>query len=130
MLKSTKDAVEYARTRLAGLGEEHFRVLLLNRRGALIEDSLLATGTVNQSRPSIRTVVARALQVNASAVIAMHNHPSGKAEASESDKIFTQDLICAMKPIGIKLLDHLIVGAESVFSFTDSGLMQEIFLTV
>ena len=130
LVKSTKDALEYARTRLSGLGEEHFRVLFLNRRGAMIEDCLLAKGTVNQSRPSIRIIVARALQLNASAIIAMHNHPSGKAEASESDKIFTHDLICAMKPIEIKLLDHLIVGADSVLSFTDSGLMEEISLTV
>lgn len=130
VVKNIKDALEYARTRLSGLGEEHFRCLFLNRRGAVIEDGLLATGTVNQSRPSIRTIVARALQVNASAVIAMHNHPSGKAEASESDKLFTQDLLGALKPIGIKLLDHLIVASETVFSFTESGLMEEISLTV
>jgi len=130
LVKSTKDALEYAKTRLSGLGEEHFRCLFLNRRGAMIEDCLLATGTVNQSRPSIRAIIVRALQVNASAIIAMHNHPSGKAEASESDKLFTQDLLGAIKPIGIKLLDHLIVASGTVLSFTESGLMDEISLTV
>lgn len=130
LLKSTSDAVEYSRRRLHGLAEEHFRGLLLNRRGVLLEDSLFAVGTVNQVRPSMRMVVERALQSNASAMIVVHNHPSGKAEASESDKLFTQDLISALRPIRIKLLDHLIVGADSVFSFADSGLMEEILLTV
>ena len=128
IIKKTKEAAEYLRSRLQGLTEEHFRVLLLNRRGALLEDNLLTVGSVDKARPSVRLLVSRALSANASAVIIGHNHPSGTAEPSESDRIFTEDLFGALSPIEVKLLDHIIIGEDSVFSFADSGLMDEIFL--
>ena len=129
-IKNTNQAEAYLRSRLQGLPEEHFRVLFLNRRGTLIEDALLAVGAVDQVRPPIRLLVARALQANASAVILGHNHPSGVADASESDRLFTEDLYAALKPIGIKLLDHLIFGERDTFSFADNGLMDEVALNV
>lgn len=128
-MKSTREVADYLRCRLQGLSEEHFRVLFLNRRGTLLEDALLAVGSVDQARPPIRLIVARALQANASAVIVAHNHPSGAAEASESDRLFTEDLFTALKPIGIKLLDHCVIGGDTVYSFADHGLMDEISLT-
>lgn len=128
-LKSTGAAADYLRSRLQGLSEEHFRALFMNRRGALIEDALLAVGSVDQARPPIRLIVARALQANASAVIVAHNHPSGAAEPSESDKLFTEDLFSALRPIGVKLLDHVVIGEDAVFSFADNGLMDEISLS-
>jgi len=70
VLKSTIGAAEYLRERMCGLSEEQFRVLYLNRRHALLEDVLIAQGSVESVRPSLRTIVARALQVNASALIA------------------------------------------------------------
>jgi len=128
-LKSTREAADYLRSRLQGLSEEHFRVLYLNRRGGLLEDALLAIGSVDQARPPIRLIVARALQANASVVIVAHNHPSGAAEPSESDRLFTEDLFAALKPIGVKLLDHCIIGGDAVYSFADHGLMDEIAIT-
>jgi DNA repair protein RadC len=128
-LKSTREVADYFRSRLQGLPEEHFRALFLNRRGALLEDALLAVGAVDQARPPIRLVVARALQANASAIIVAHNHPSGAAEASESDRLFTEDLFGALKPIGVKLLDHCVIGGEEVYSFADNGLMDEIAIS-
>jgi DNA repair protein RadC len=128
-LKSTREAADYLRSRLARLSEEHFRALFLNRRSALLEDALLAVGSVDRATPPIRLIVTRALQVNASAVIVAHNHPSGTAEASESDRLFTQRLFTALKPIGVKLLDHFIIGGDMVYSFADNGLMDEIALT-
>ena len=100
ILKKTREVADYLRSRLQGLSEEHFRVLYLNRRGGLLEDALLAIGSVDQARPPIRLIVARALQANASVVIVAHNHPSGAAEPSESDRLFTEDLFAALKPIG------------------------------
>jgi len=129
-LKSIHEAADYLRSRLQGLSEEHFRALFLNRRGTLLEDALLAVGSVDQARPPIRLIVARALQANASAVIVAHNHPSGATEASESDRLFTEDLFGALKPIGVKLLDHIVIGGDAVYSFSDNGLMDEIALTV
>jgi DNA repair protein RadC len=86
IIKSTAAAAEYLRERLRGLPEEQFRVLYLNRRNALLEDTLIAQGSVHSVRSSLRNIVARALQVSASALIAAHNHPSGAAEPSESDR--------------------------------------------
>jgi len=77
VIKSTTGAAEYLRERMCGLSEEQFRVLYLNRRYALLEDALIAQGSVESVHPPLRTIVARALQANASALIAAHNHPSG-----------------------------------------------------
>jgi len=87
-LKNTRAAINYLRIRLHGLSEEHFRALLLNRRGVLLEDSLLAVGSVDQAKPAIRSILAKVLQANASAIIVGHNHPSGVAEASGSPRIY------------------------------------------
>jgi DNA repair protein RadC len=127
-LKSTSDAAAYLRSRLHGLAEEHFRALFLNRRGILLEDALLSVGSVDQARPPIRLIVARTLQANASAVVVAHNHPSGAAQPSESDKLFTEDLYAALKPIRVQFLDQVVVAGDSVFSFADAGIMDEIAL--
>lgn len=128
VLKSTTAAAGYLRDRLRGLVDEQFRVLYLNRRNALLEDTLIAQGSVDSVRPPLRNIVVRALQVNASALIAAHNHPSGAAEPSESDRMLTQDLIAATRPLGLKVLDHVIVGEATTFSFADSGLLDELEL--
>ena len=127
-LREPGAAVNYLMARLHGLHDEHFRALYLSRQSILIEDALLAAGTVDQVRPAIRDIVAKALQANASAVILGHNHPSGAAEASESDRMFTADVITTLTPIGVQLLDHIIVAADSAFSFAASGLMAELEL--
>lgn len=128
VMKSTMAVAEYLRERLRGLAEEQFRVLYLNRRNALLEDTLIAQGSLDVVRPPLRNIVVRALQVNASALIAAHNHPSGSSEPSESDRMMTQDLIAACRPLGMKVLDHVIVGEEASFSFADSGLLDELEL--
>jgi len=128
VIKSIRAAADYLRERMCGLPDEQFRVLYLNRRKALVDDALLAQGTVDTVRPPLRNIVARALQVNASGLIAAHNHPSGAAEPSESDRLLTQDLIAACRPLGLKVLDHIIVGEETTFSFADSGLLDELGL--
>lgn len=127
-IKSTRAAAEYLRERLRGLPSEQFRVLYLNRRGVLLDDALIVEGVVDSVRPPLRTIIARALQTNASALIAAHNHPSGAAEPSESDCLLTQDLIAAAWPVGLKVLDHVIVVEDAVFSFADSGLLDELEL--
>jgi DNA repair protein RadC len=83
---------------------------------------------VDQVRPPIRGIVAKALQVNATSIICAHNHPSGLAKPSESDRILTRDIISALRPIGIRVLDHVIVAEETTYSFADSGLLDELEL--
>ena len=75
-----------------------------------------------------RTIVAHALRTNASALIAGHNHPSGKAEPSEPDRLLTRDLIAACHPIGVKVLDHVMVAGDEHYSFADTGLLNELGL--
>jgi DNA repair protein RadC len=128
VIKSTQAAAKYLRERMRSLVDEQFRVLYLNRRKALVEDALISQGTVESVRPPLRSIVARALQVNASAIIVGHNHPSGVAEPSESDRLLTHDIIAATRPLGLKVLDHIIVGSEATFSFADSGLLDELEL--
>lgn len=128
--KKTSEAATYFSARLRGLACEHFRVAYLNRQGRLLDDCLVVEGTVDNTLPSIRTIVSRALQANASALIAAHNHPSGAAEPSESDRLLTHDLIAACQPIGIRVLDHIIVAENNHYSFADSGLLDELKLQV
>jgi DNA repair protein RadC len=78
--------------------------------------------------PPIRAIVAHALRTNASALIAAHNHPSGAVEPSESDRDLTRDLIAACHPIGVKVLDHVIIATDTHFSFADTGLLNELAL--
>lgn len=128
VIKGTLQAARYLQERLRGLSDEHFRVLYLNRQNRLLDDALIAQGTVDGVRPPIRTIISRALQVNASGFIAAHNHPSGAAEPSESDCLLTRDLVGACRPLGLKLLDHIIVGGDGTYSFADTGLLVEMEL--
>jgi len=125
-IKSAQQAAKYFAARLGGLPDEHFRVAYLNRQGRLLEDALIAEGTVDTVHPPIRSIVARALQTNASALIVAHNHPSGAAEPSDSDTTLTRDLIAACHPIGVKVLEHLIVTTDGCYSFADTGLLDEL----
>ncbi len=127
-VKNTRQAADYFRIRLRSLAEEHFRVVFLNRVGRLLDDSLIAQGTVDTVRPHLRTIIAHALRTNASALVAGHNHPSGTAKPSESDKLLTRDLIAACHPIGVKVLDHVIVARNEHYSFADTGLLDELCL--
>jgi DNA repair protein RadC len=128
VIKSTQQAVAYFAARLRGLSDEHFRVAYLNRQGRLLKDALIAEGTVDIVHPPIRSIVARALQANASALIAAHNHPSGAAEPSEADRLLTRDLIAACHPLGVKVLEHVIVTENGHYSFADTGLLDELGL--
>lgn len=130
LIKGTQEAYQYFWARLKELPEEHFRIAYLNRRGRLLEDVLIAAGSVDTVQPSLRVIISKAIQVNASALIAAHNHPSGVAEPSESDRLLTRDLIAACQPIGIKVLDHLIITEQKHYSFADSGLLDELKLQV
>ena len=127
-ITSTEQAGEYLLNRLRVLPEEHFRVLYLNRRNVLLSDVLIARGETTKVHVSLRQIVSNALQVNASAIIAAHNHPSGDTNPSESDRLLTKDMIAATRPLNIKVLDHLVVGGEEFYSFADNGLLDELEL--
>jgi len=128
LIKGTAKAIEYLMERLRGLPDEHFRILYLNRRNCLLDDVLITQGTVDGVRPHLRNIVSHAFRTNACNIIAAHNHPSGLADPSESDIILTRDLISALRPLGMKILDHIVIGEETIYSFADSGLLDELEL--
>ena len=117
--KASKD---YLTFKLAKYEKEVFAVMLLNTQHQLIEYRELFFGTIDSASIYPREVVKAVLEVNASAVIFAHNHPSGIAEPSESDKRITKRLVDALGLIDVRVLDHVVVGKESV-SFAERGLI-------
>ncbi|MBI2900433.1 MAG: DNA repair protein RadC [Planctomycetes bacterium] len=125
-LGSTRRAARYLSARLRDLGEEHFRVLYLDRLNRLIDDALIAQGEPGSVHVSVRSVISGALRRRASGMIVAHNHPTGRAEPSEEDRTLTRELSRAAGAVGVKLLDHVIVGDGKTFSFADRGLLDEL----
>lgn len=114
---------QYLAMRLAGLEHEVFMCIYLNNRNRVIACEELFRGTVDGANVHPREVAKQALAHNASAVILAHNHPSGIAEPSQADELITRRLKDALALLDIRVLDHLIVGGESVESFAERGLL-------
>jgi DNA repair protein RadC len=102
---------------------EQFRILYLDRKNVLIADEEQARGTVDHVPVYPREVVKRALELNASALILVHNHPSGDPTPSESDITMTAQVQDAAQVLGITLHDHLIIGKERELSFRAQGYL-------
>ena len=110
---------------MRGAKKEKFKVLFLDAKNQILEEETFFEGTVDTSAIYPREVIKSALQHNASALIFVHNHPSGDPSPSQNDREITQELIFAAKMIQIKVLDHIIIGNNRYFSFADSGLIEE-----
>lgn len=112
ILSSWKEVLAYCRTAMAFAEREEFRILFLDKRNALIIDEVQGVGTVDHTPVYSREVIRRALEVGATAVVLVHNHPSGDPSPSAADVKLTQDIIAIAKPMGIAVHDHLIVGRD------------------
>ncbi len=123
VMSSWRMVLDYCRTAMAFSEREHFRVLFLNSRCAVIANEEQQRGTVNHTPVYPREVVRRAIELSASAVILIHNHPSGDPTPSGADIRMTHDIICAAGPLGITVHDHIIVGREGYASFRELGLL-------
>jgi DNA repair protein RadC len=117
VLSSWSAVLDYCRTAQAFAEKEQFRVLFLDKRNQLIADELQQTGTVDHTPVYPREVVKRALELSATALILVHNHPSGDPTPSRADIQMTQAIIEVAKPLGIAVHDHIIVGKEGHASF-------------
>ena len=106
------------------LKTEVSKVVCLDSDNRIIDISDAATGTVNQAMPIIREIIHTALQKYAAAIICVHNHPSGNTAPSPQDKKFTQELAAAGKLMGIKVLDHIIIGGDTFYSFANDGMLE------
>lgn len=118
------DAVlDYCHTTMAHRETEHFRVLYLDRKNVLIADEEQAKGTIDHVPVYPREVVKRALELNASAMILVHNHPSGDPTPSDADINMTNQIQDAGLTLGITLHDHLIIGKSRELSFQSEGYL-------
>ena len=123
VLSSWTSVIDYCRTAMAFSEKEQFRLLFLDRRNALIADEVQQSGTIDHTPVYPREVVKRALELSASAVILVHNHPSGDPTPSSADIKMTREIVDVAKPLGIVVHDHIIVGREGHASLKGLKLM-------
>lgn len=119
----TDAAAKFCRLKIAHLEHEVFAVMYLNKRHQMIGFEEIFRGTIDGASVYPREVAKAVLQKNAAAVIFAHNHPSGVAEPSQADINITQRLINALDLLDVRVLDHIIVGAEATTSLAARGLM-------
>jgi DNA repair protein RadC len=123
VLSSWSAVLDYCRTAMAYAEREELRVLYLDKRNQLIADERQQVGTVDHTPVYPREVVKRALELSASALILVHNHPSGDPTPSRADVEMTQQIVEAARALGISLHDHIIVGRQGHSSFKALGLI-------
>ena len=112
MLSSWATVIDYCRTAMAFADKEQFRILFLDKRNQLIADEVQQVGTVDHTPVYPREVVKRALELSATALILVHNHPSGDPTPSHADIEMTKEVAKVAKTLGIQLYDHVIVGKD------------------
>ena len=118
-IKSAKDVFEFVSPKLSGLDKECLMVLHLDSKNKVLKDEIVSVGTLNSSLVHPREVFKSAVKESSNTVILVHNHPSGDPTPSDEDKRVTESLFGAGELLGIKVLDHVIVGGGSWFSFND-----------
>ena len=123
VIASWRDLNAYVTSAMAHETREQFRVLFLDKKNALIADEIQQRGTVDHTPVYPREVVKRSLELGASAVILVHNHPSGDPTPSRADKEMTKQIVEAAGALGVRVHDHLVVGKESTASFRTLGLL-------
>ena len=115
--------IDYCRANISYGKVEEFHLLFLDRKNALIAHEQQQRGTIDHTPVYTREVLKRALELGASALILVHNHPSGDPTPSKADIAVTKDIVAAAKPLGVTVHDHLIIGRGRHASFRDMGLL-------
>jgi len=123
VISSWDALLDYCTAAMARRPTEQFRLLFLDRKNVLIADELQQEGTIDHTPLYPREVVKRALEVNASALIMVHNHPSGDPTPSKADIEMTRAVRDTLRPLGITLHDHLVIGRRGHTSFKSVGLL-------
>lgn len=123
VISSWKKLLEYCHAAMAHEKIEQFRLLFLDGKNALIADEVQQRGTVNHTPVYTREVVKRALELGASAIVMVHNHPSGDPTPSKDDIAMTKEVAAAAEKLGIALHDHLIIGRKGHSSLKSMGLI-------
>ncbi|MFN3274788.1 MAG: RadC family protein, partial [Paracoccus sp. (in: a-proteobacteria)] len=123
VLSGWQALLDYCHTAMAHREIEQFRVLFMDRKNVLIADEEQARGTVDHVPVYPREIIRRALELNASALILVHNHPSGDPTPSEADITMTARIAQAAESMGMTIHDHLIIGKSREISFRSEGLL-------
>ena len=124
-LESSKAVFDYLFHSMRDLKREIFKVLFLNRKNELITDQDVFHGSLTGSAVYPREIMALALEQKASALVFVHNHPSGDPTPSAEDEMLTRDLIWAAALLNIQILDHIIIGHNTYYSFADEGRIKQ-----
>ncbi len=122
-ISSAKDIVDILLPQLRDLKTEVFKVVYLDSNNRIIDITDVAIGTVNHAMPIVREIIHLALQKFVVSIVCVHNHPSANITPSMQDKKFTKELSDAGKLMEIKLIDHIIIGDGSYYSFSDEGIL-------
>jgi DNA repair protein RadC len=123
VLSSWSQVLDYCRASMGFETKEQFRILFLDKRNQIIADEVQQTGTVDHTPVYVREVVKRALELSSTAIVLVHNHPSGDPTPSRADIEMTKQIVAAAKPLGILVHDHIIVGKQGHASFRGLGLI-------
>lgn len=123
VLSNWSAVLNYCRLTMGFQSFESFRVLFLNKKNILIRDEVLQVGTIDKVIVYPREVAKKALDYAATAIILVHNHPSGDMNPSSDDIEITDRIIQVLKSLGITVHDHLIVSKDQVFSFRNAGMI-------
>lgn len=123
VLGSWNQVLDYCRASMGFAAKEQFRILFLDKRNQIIADEVQQEGTVDHTPVYVREVVKRALELSATAIVLVHNHPSGDPTPSRADIEMTNQIVAAAKNLGIVVHDHIIVGKQGHASFRGLGLI-------
>lgn len=123
VLSSWNQVLDYCQAAMAFEEREQFRILFLDRKNVLIADEVQQTGTVDHTPVYPREVIRRALELSSTAIILVHNHPSGDPAPSRADIEMTRTIMDTAKPLGIAVHDHIIIGRKGVASMRSLRLI-------
>jgi DNA repair protein RadC len=124
-IKTSKDIVDYFIPYMRDLKKEILKVVLLDGKNKIIKDVTLTEGTLTKSIVHPREVIKEAITESAAALVLIHNHPSGEPQPSQDDIEITNRIISVCELVGIRILDHIIIGDNNYFSFFNEGLIRE-----
>ena len=123
VLASWQSLIDYLRADMGHITIERVRVLHLNAKNMLIRDEIISEGSIDQATVHVREVIRRAIDIGSSAIILVHNHPSGDPAPSRADISLTRDIIDAGKRLNVAVHDHIIIGATGHSSMRALGLI-------
>jgi len=124
-ITTSKDLVDYFTPYMRDMKKEIFKAVLLDGKNKIIKDVTISEGTLTKSIVHPREIIKEAVTESAAALVLIHNHPSGEPHPSQDDIDITNRIISACELVGIRILDHVIIGDNNYFSFFNEGLIKE-----